>query len=235
MLNVQTLLYLGTFFCLIVFNAFIKADLYFKQETSGPSHDGISVLRIRWCSLSVKMIWALQVKQKLRGRGNSQSDSSASKVVIRFCEWFIFEDFVRWITKFNSITDKETAGSGGTHNYLIQFNAGGHWASDHSVVLLVSDIFQPFGVQLGDVQVRQESSLYSVSNTNTFPGRRIDIQMLLAKVIWKTPCLQVRHICFAVIYCKLNCFTISLKRLDMAEQNCLGRLVESAWNLGIHR
>ena len=46
----------GYLLCLIVFNAFIKADLYFKQETSGPSHDGISVLRIRWCSLSVKMI-----------------------------------------------------------------------------------------------------------------------------------------------------------------------------------
>jgi hypothetical protein len=82
-------------------------------------------------------------------------------------------------------TDKETAGNpggSGTHNYLIQFNAGGQWATDQSVVLLVSDIFQPFGVMSGDVQVRRESSLYSVSNSNTFPGRRIDIQLLLAKV-----------------------------------------------------
>jgi hypothetical protein len=78
--------------------------------------------------------------------------------------------------------DKETAGSGSSFNYLIQFNAGGHWASDQSVVLLVADIFQPFGVQQKDVQVRRESSLYSVSNSNTFPGRRINIQMLLTKV-----------------------------------------------------
>lgn len=81
----------------------------------------------------------------------------------------------------NDNADKETAGGGASYNYLIQFNAGGQWASDHSVVLLVADIFQPFGVQVNDVQVRRESSLYSVSNTNTFPGRRIDIQLLLTK------------------------------------------------------
>ncbi len=89
----------GSFFISGILQILIMWHFHNEQKTCCSSHDGESLRcapffkrnQIVKYDYSYKpffriIMFSNQVKQKLRGRGNGQSDSAPSKVVIRFCK-----------------------------------------------------------------------------------------------------------------------------------------------------
>jgi hypothetical protein len=86
--------------------------------------------------------------------------------------------------------EKHPTAPGARVGYLVQINAGGQWKCESSLSLLISDIFvfAGYNVESKHVRAREESSVYSVTNRETFRSNlknqivSIDIPKLIVKV-----------------------------------------------------
>ena len=89
--------------------------------------------------------------------------------------------------------EKHPTAPGARVGYLVQINAGGQWKCESSLSLLISDIFvfAGYNVESKHVRAREESSVYSVTNRETFSVKKQSVSIDIPKLIVKVSCNYV--------------------------------------------